>query len=305
MRKSPLSPLRGLAVVALLCCLSFARASDVPFVPTPMNVVDAMLALGKVGPDDYLIDLGSGDGRISIRAATRYGTRGFGVDLDDNLVRTATDEARRRGVDSKVRFEARNIFDTDLGRATVITAYLLSTVNMRLRPQLFSQLKPGTRIVTHDFGFDDWQPDQRVTVDVPDKAYGPPRSDVMLWIIPATLAGTWQWSLPAASGEKRYEARFGQKFQVLSGTVAADGRSQTLVDGRVSGAEVRFAVMLNGGPEIMRYSGVLDGEVITGQVVVAGGAPRKWQARRVRAGKMDIGGIAATRVASIGLTKEQ
>ncbi|MGA0023987.1 MAG: SAM-dependent methyltransferase [Burkholderiales bacterium] len=295
--------MHGLGAIALCCSVSAASASDVPYVPTPMNVVDAMLALGKVGPGDYLIDLGSGDGRISIRAATRYGTRGFGVDLEANLVRDATREARRQGVDAKVKFEARNIFDTDISRATVVTAYLLSSVNMRLRPELFAQLKPGTRIVTHDFGFGEWAPDQKLTIDVPDKAYGPPNSDIMLWIIPVNLAGVWQWSLPSASGVARYEARIEQKFQVLVGTAGTDAGNSRIIEGRVTGTAVAWT--LGSGAQQMRYSGVLAGDTIKGQVNTGGGVSQPWQARRVRAGRINISGDADFRVAAVAFTKEQ
>lgn len=295
--------MRGMCAFVLCCSLWPSQASDVPYVPTPMNVVDAMLALGKVGPGDYLVDLGSGDGRISIRAAVRYGTRGFGVDLDDSLVRGANDEARRQGVDAKVKFEARNIFATDLSRATVVTAYLLSSVNMRLRPVLFEQLKPGTRIVTHDFAFGEWAPEQKLTIDVPDKAYGPPRSDIMLWVIPANLAGTWQWSLPAPSGVVRHEARIEQKFQVLVGTAGAAPGSSRILEGRVTGTAVAFT--LGSGTTATQYRGVIDGDVVNGQVSVAGGEPRPWQARRVRSGRINYSGDAAIRVAAGSLTKEQ
>jgi ribosomal protein L11 methylase PrmA len=137
------------------CVLGAARAGavggDVPpiaYVPTPANVVDTMLNLAKVGANDFLIDLGSGDGRIVIAAAKRFGTRGFGVDIDGVLVGEAQREAQKQGVSDKVAFYARNLFVTDIGQATVITMYLFPQVNMRLRPRLFAELKPGTRIVS-------------------------------------------------------------------------------------------------------------------------------------------------------------
>ena len=306
MMRAGLRLIRCALAAALLCGGAPAvQASDVPYVPTPMNVVDAMLSLGKVGSADYLIDLGSGDGRISIRAASRYGTRGFGVDLDDNLVRTATAAAKQQGVADKVTFQARNIFDTDLGRATVVTAYLLNSVNMRLRPQLFGQLKPGTRIVTHDFAFGEWVPEQKLTIDVPDKAYGPPLSDIMLWVIPANLAGIWQWTQPSGSGATmRYEARVEQKFQMLVGTAGAGTANSRILDGRVNGTAVAFT--LGSGAEMIRYSGTIDGDAVSGQTSIGGGASQPWQARRVSRGKINISGdAAAVRVAAGSLTKEQ
>lgn len=281
---------RGLAFMLTACLLLPAvpvRASDVPYVPTPMNVVDAMLNLGGVGPADYLLDLGSGDGRISIRAATRFGTRGAGVELEDWLVRKATADAQQQGVADKVSFAARNLFDADLGTATVITAYLLHSVNLRLRPQLFEQLRPGTRIVTHDFDFGDWQPDQKITIDVPDKAYGPPRSDIMLWVIPAVFAGTWQWSLPAAGGGVRIEARLEQRFQMLVGAAMAQGQPLSLGEARIRGDAVSFT--LNSAAGAQRYSGRISGNVISGEVVLRNGEPpQKWRAERIKAGKINI-----------------
>ncbi len=300
--------LRILPAAAFCVQVATAQASDVPYVPTPMNVVDAMLGLGAVGPGDFLIDLGSGDGRISIRAATRFGVRGLGVDLDDSLVRTARAAAQKAGVGDGVKFEARNLFDTDLGEATVITAYLLNSVNLRLRPQLFAQLKPGTRIVTHDFHFGDWQPDQKITIDVPDKAYGPPRSDIMLWVIPADFSGVWQWTLPGAGGDVRHEAQLSQKFQVLYGRAAARNRPVLLADAQVRGDAVSFTLGDAGG--VQRYSGRISGNTISGEVSLPGGGRSlPWQATRVRTGKMDIGvagrGDRAQAVAAGSSIKEQ
>lgn len=276
-------------VLAFCGQISTAGASDVPYVPTPMNVVDAMLALGGVGPDDYLIDLGSGDGRIPIRAATRFGTRGMGVDLDAGLVFTARDEARRQGVQDRVVFEARDLFDTDLGRATVITAYLLHSVNLRLRPQLFAQLKPGTRIVTHDFDFGKWQPDQRLTIDVPDKAYGPPASDIMLWVIPADFSGHWQWTVPGEAGGARHELVLDQTFQQLQGGAGVGGRPLRLRDARVRGDTVRFTLGEESGG--WRYAGRIEGDTISGEARREGAPPARWRAQRVKKGKMDISGM--------------
>lgn len=308
MKRGVAARIAGALSAAALCWqVAAVQASDVPYVPTPMNVVDAMLGLGGVGPGDYLIDLGSGDGRISIRAATRFGVTGFGVDLDDNLVRTANAAAAKQGVADKVKFEARNLFDTDLGRATVITAYLLNSVNLRLRPQLFEQLKPGTRIVTHDFHFGDWQPDQKITIDVPDKAYGPPRSDIMLWVIPANFSGVWQWTLPGTGGDVRHEARLSQKFQVLYGRASAQNRQVLLADAKIRGDAVSF--MLADAAGAQRYSGRISGDTISGEVQLPGGGrPLSWQATRIKTGKMDIsaaghGNMQA--VVSGGLPKEQ
>ncbi len=146
---------------------------DVIYVPTPRAVVDEMLKMARVGPADFVIDLGSGDGRIVITAAEKYGARGFGVDLDGYLIKKARENARIAGVADKVQFFEQNLFETDLSRATVITSYLLPELNEKLRPKLL-ELKPGTRIVTHDYDMGEWFPDEQKTILVPEKEVGIP-----------------------------------------------------------------------------------------------------------------------------------
>jgi precorrin-6B methylase 2 len=140
------------------------RAPDVPFVPTVDEVVAEMLRLGQVGKNDFVIDLGSGDGRIPITAAKKYGARGFGVDIDPQRVREAQDNAKKAGVEDRVRFMQGDLFNADISKATVVTLYLLPSVNLRLRPKLLAELKPGTRVVSHNYDMGDWKPDQVVNV---------------------------------------------------------------------------------------------------------------------------------------------
>jgi hypothetical protein len=283
----------GAACVAVLAWASAERAvlaADVPYVPTPTNVVDAMLALAKVGPNDYLIDLGSGDGRIVIAAAKRFGTRGFGVDIDGALVSAAQREAQSQGVSDKVAFHARNLFITDISRATVITMYLFPQVNMRLRPRFFTELKPGTRIVSHDFDMDNWRPDDRITVPVPDKPYGPPRSDVFLWIVPENAAGTWRWRLGAPARE--YEATLEQTFQMLVGEAAVGGQRARVADGRMRGDAISFTLMVPLDARDVRheFTGRVAGEAISGTVTVRGATIERleWNATRSARGKINI-----------------
>src|SRR5574339_380367 len=140
--------------------------------------------MAKVGPNDFLIDLGSGDGRIVVTAAKKHGARGFGVDINPDRIQEANDNARAAGVTDKVAFYQRNLFETDLSQATVITIYLLPQVNLELRPKLLA-LAPGTRLVSHDFDMGDWKPDAHVSMDVRDKYGGAGgTSDVYLWIVP-------------------------------------------------------------------------------------------------------------------------
>jgi len=156
---------------------------DTPYVTTPQNVVDAMLELAGVGPSDRLIDLGSGDGRIVVTAARRWGTPGVGYDIDPRLVALARDNARKAGVERLARFDVEDVFVADLSSASVITLYLLPDVNLKLRPRLRA-LRPGTRIVSHDWDMGDWTPQRAIEVDAPDKTVGLRKaSRLFLWTV--------------------------------------------------------------------------------------------------------------------------
>ena len=152
-----------------------ARPLDVPYVPTPVPVVDAMLDLAQVGKQDIVYDLGCGDGRIVVRAATRFGCRGVGVDLNPERVKEAKENAARARVTELTRFEVGDVFEFDFSAASVVTMYLLPSVNLKLRPRLLKELKPGTRLVSHDFHMGDWAPQTTREVG---------RSRIYLWTIP-------------------------------------------------------------------------------------------------------------------------
>lgn len=182
------SLLMGLAVVAPSPVVA---QDEVPFITTPDHVTRAMLSLARVTAADHLIDLGSGDGRIVITAARLHGARGLGVEIVPELVDRSLATARAAGVGALVDFRVQDLFATPLEAATVITMYLLPDVNMQLRPRLL-RLKPGTRLVSHDWDMGDWQPDQTIELDVPDKAIGrEKKSRLHLWVVPAALHGTW------------------------------------------------------------------------------------------------------------------
>jgi SAM-dependent methyltransferase len=181
-----LKPLARLGALLLALCAGGAAAQDldVPFVVTPDHVTRAMLELADVKAGDYVIDLVSGDGRIVIVAARHFGARGLGVEIVPDLVEKSRDNARRAGVAERVEFRVQDLFETDLSQATVITMYLLPEVNLKLKPRLLA-LKPGTRIVSHDWDMGDWRPDRMVTLEVPDKSYGrEKRSRLYLWTVP-------------------------------------------------------------------------------------------------------------------------
>jgi tRNA G37 N-methylase Trm5 len=156
------------------------KSPEVPYVPTNEKVVDEMLKVAKVGKNDVLFDLGSGDGRIPITAAKRWGTRGFGVDIDPERIKEARENATKAGVADKVKFMQQDLFDTDIKTATVVTLYLLPEVNLRLRPKLLADLKPGTRVVSHNYDMGDWKPQQTITVKLPDGEH-----TVYYWVVPA------------------------------------------------------------------------------------------------------------------------
>jgi ubiquinone/menaquinone biosynthesis C-methylase UbiE len=150
-------------------------ARDVPYVPTPDKVVERMLEIAQVGPNDVVYDLGSGDGRIVIAAARKHGARGVGIDIDPDRIREARDNARSAGVSERVEFREGDLFKANLSEATVVTLYLLSSVNLQLRPKLLSELKPGTRIVSHAFDMGDWKPIRTEKVGT---------STVYYWVVP-------------------------------------------------------------------------------------------------------------------------
>jgi len=153
------------------------RSPDVPYVPTPQPVVDAMLKLGEVKKGDILYDLGSGDGRIPITAAKMYGVRGTGIDINPERISEAEANAKKEQVTDKVKFLNQDLFEASISDATVITLYLLPSINLKLRPKLFKDLKPGTRIVSHSFDMGDWQPEKKIEID---------GRYLYLWRIPAT-----------------------------------------------------------------------------------------------------------------------
>ena len=166
----------ALSAVALAAGQQPKRTPDIHYVPTPEEVVEAMLRLADVGPNDVVYDLGSGDGRIPIAAARRFGASGVGIDLDPKLVAQATRNAQEAGVAGRVRFFEGDIFEADLSQATVVTLYLLTSINERLRPKLQKELRPGTRIVSHQFRMGDWNPDREIIVDF---------RPLFLWTVPA------------------------------------------------------------------------------------------------------------------------
>lgn len=204
-----------------------------PFIVTPDAVTLAMLELAGTSPQDHVIDLGSGDGRIVITAARRFGASGLGVEIVPDLVERSRRASQAAGVAGRVAFRVQDLFATDLSRATVITMYLLPEVNLQLRPRLLA-LQPGTRIVSHDWDLGDWLPDQERRLDVPDKPIGRDKSSrVMLWLVPARVQGAW-----CAPGGWQLDVQ--QHFQAFSATLAKRGEAapRWVTDGRIEGLQL-------------------------------------------------------------------
>ena len=305
--------MRGISVrawcaVALLALAGGTQAAEpsVPFVPTPPEVVERMLQIAKVGPQDYLIDLGSGDGRIVVTAARKYGARGFGVDLNPVRIKESVENAAQAGVSDRVTFLQRNLFETDLSNATVITMYLLPRVNCDLQPRLL-ELKPGTRIVSHDFSMNcggrkvqvldskgrasdveqhDWKPDAYEELDVKEKyGSGPGRSAIYFWVVPAKVAGIWNWQLNVNGKPQTYELTLEQNIQMVSGTARVGGRSVKLENARLRGDELSFAFTadVNGSPIRHEFTGSVSAGTIDGTVSLAGARTQsrlEWSATR-------------------------
>jgi SAM-dependent methyltransferase len=228
------------AVIALAAVAGSSRAQpatedlDTPFVITPTNVVSAMLDLAKLAPGDRLIDLGSGDGRIVIAAAQR-GATGVGIEIDANLVERSRESARRLNLEGRATFVTQDLFETDFSDADVVTLYLLPDVNKRLQPKLFSTLRPGARIVSHDYDLGGWPPDKEIVVDAPDKPVNvDKKSRIFYWLVPARVAGHWE----GGAAGKPVKIDFTQRFQRVSGALRWAGRDYRFADQPVEGERV-------------------------------------------------------------------
>lgn len=226
---------------ARICCLALLLVAlpaaaqsgeEVPFITTPDNVTLAMLRLAGVGPKDRVLDLGSGDGRIAITAAKRFGARGMGVEIVPDLVQRSRENASRNGVEGRTQFVVQDLFQTDLAQASVITMYLLPEVNLQLRPKLLA-LAPGTRIVSHDWDMGDWKPDRTLTVAAPDKIIGREKlSRLHRWVVPARVQGLWC----AADGSA---LRFEQRYQFVEATLLMGAVASSWA-GRLEGNTLRL-----------------------------------------------------------------
>lgn len=235
---------------------------DAPQVATDFEVVDAMLGMARIRPDDEVVDLGSGDGRILIAAARSYGARGLGVDIDPARVRESIENARAAGVAGLVTFRREDLFQTPIADADVLTLYLLQEINLRLRPRILAEMRPGARVVSHDFDMGDWRWDQRRHVG---------SATIYLWIVPARVQGRWTLT----SGGQAFTLDLQQHYQELTGSIAVGDRAVRAEQGRVTGNLVRFIADIGQGRQT--FEGRAEGDAIVPVNATAG-----WRA--VRAG---------------------
>lgn len=252
------------------------REPDVGFVPTPDTVVVEMLRVARVTEHDLLYDLGSGDGRIVITAAKRLGTRGVGIDIDPQRVREARAAARKAGVADRVTFLQQDLFESDFREASVVTLYLLPELNLKLRPTLLNDLRPGTRVVSHGFDMGDWEPDSLLTVDF---------RTVLFWVVPASVQGTWRWSLAGPAGALEAELQLTQRFQKVSGTLRVGGEPLRLTELRLRGDRLTVGAQGAVGGRRLRLelAARVEGDTLRGEATVkSDGSVREqaWKAER-------------------------
>lgn len=248
-----------------------------PYVPTPNMVVDRMLDFAKVGASDHVIDLGSGDGVIVITAGYRRNASGYGVDIDEELVRLSNQRAKNLGLGNRIRFEARDIFVTDVSKATVVTLYLLPEFMQRLRSKLFAELRPGTRIVSHDYHFEQWMHDDEVTFEAQEKEMitGDPSATLYLWVVPARIGGVWRLRI---DGSGEYGLEMQQRYQRLMGSADSKDGKVSLLEPKIHGTELSFQLRI--GAEHRRFTGRVDGDRIEGTADLGDGRVVRWSAVR-------------------------
>jgi SAM-dependent methyltransferase len=260
------------------------RAPDVHFVPTEMGMVHTMLRVAKVGENDVVYDLGCGDGRIVITAVKRYkAKRGVCVDIDPVRIKESRLKADSAGVAQRITFHEADLFEMDLRDATVVTLYLLPALNERLRPKLFRELRPGTRLVSNAFDMGDWKADSTLSAS--------PRSQFggfgYYWVIPADVAGTWNLTLEPTRGADTltYALKLEQRYQHVTGTASAGGREVSLDEISLAGDQLKFVISdtLAGRPTTMRFTGRVNEEGAAGKVKGAPGS-RSWTAERIERG---------------------
>lgn len=268
--------LRPILLAFALCAPALAIGEDLqpsknagPYVPSPEAAVTAMLEFAHVGADDFIIDLGSGDGRIVRTAAKVFGARGFGVEIKEDLVRSSNAAAKREGLADRVKFVKQDLFKTDISQATVLTMYLLPDTVDLLKDKLLRELKPGTRIVSHDYPLTGWKAKDYKQFDLPEKISisGVQTTIVWLYEVPAMVAGRWSMKLPPALARKTAILELKQQITRVSGRAILDGRETLIDDVKLEGERISFRLL--GRKE--EFSGRVSGRTIEGSVESDGG----------------------------------
>jgi hypothetical protein len=271
-----------LLALPFLLAFSLAQAQDLqpvkdagPYVPSPQSVVSDMLRYADVGPKDFLIDLGSGDGRIVLTAAKVFGARGFGVEIKDELVKKSNEAAKNEGLADRVRFMKQDLFKTDMSQATVITMYLLpDTVNL-LKDKFLAELKPGTRIVSHDYPLTGWIPEKYVQMDLEDKVQisGVTTTLIYLYVVPAKVAGSWKALMPAALSRQPATLSLKQQLTRVSGSLRLDGKDVPMEDVKLRGDRLTFKLSGRRG----EFSALVKDKTIEG-ILETNGIRSPWSA---------------------------
>ena len=270
----------ALVAVAVVAAPSYAQqkeykpqvgqaGKDVIWVPTPDDVVDRMLRMAQTTPNDYIIDLGAGDGKIVVAAAKKFGARALGIEYNPDMARHAQGNVEKAGVADKARVMQADIFVSDFSQATVITMYLLPDLNLRLRPQLLT-MRPGTRVVSHSFSMEDWEPDEVSVID---------GRTAYLWIVPANVNGDWLMELTGAGNPQKLDVTFGQRYQKISGTVMFGSVRAGLREPWLRGSRIAFNHVDNNGVG-RDFAGRVVGGRIEGSFRADNGQEGRWIATK-------------------------
>ncbi len=256
--------------------LAQSRIPDVHYESTPQLIVEDLLKMADVTRNDIVYDLGCGDGRFVITAAKKYGARGVGIDIDPERIKESRQNARVAGVQDRVKFLEADLFDTDIREATVVALYLLPDLNMQLRPKLLKDLKPGSRVVSHEFDMYDWQPDKMGRMG---------RNKYYFWVVPADAAGKWRWTFPSERGEEQFRMTLTQKFQEIDGWIATPFQTVSPLQAYLIGDQIGFILRYRppGQTVDMRFRGRVSNDAIIGSVEINTGpfaGKHKWIATR-------------------------
>ena len=259
---------RLLLAAVIMACSAFAGLAqdiklDVPYVPTKYPVVDEMLRMAAVTKNDIVYDLGCGDGRLVITAAQKFGARGVGYDIDPERIKECLENAKSAGVMDKVKFILGDLFQADFHEATVIPMYLLPSVNLKLRPKILRELRPGSRVVSHDFSMGDWQPDDHTSLEAEGISH-----DVYYWVVPANISGAWTWTSGSGPGAIQFGMDVTQKFQVPDAKVTVNGAAAVIKEMKLVGDQIRFTVesQIGGKAATLTLDGKASNHQITGSI---------------------------------------